>query len=140
MQASAPLATRLRPAVPSDETAVLGLLRSHKGLEVAFEASEFVVATQGGRIVACGRLRRHTDGALELASVATSMQGAGLGSLVVGRLLEGRRGPVYALALAPGFFERHGFAAVAKESLPATVRAKADGLCASTGFVPMVRP
>lgn len=129
----------VRPAVPADEAAVLHLLRGHHGLEVAFDAAEFVVAAEAGGIVACGRMRRHADGSLELASVATARQGGGLGSLVVERLLRGRAGPVYALALAPGFFARHGFRETTKEALPATVLAKADGLCASMPYTPMVR-
>ena len=130
-----------RRAVPADEPAVLALLRSHKGLEADFLATEFEVAVQDRRVLACGRLKRHGDGALELASVATEAdhQGNGLASVIVRRLLSGVRGPVHALALAPGFFARHGFREVAKETLPASVRAKAEGMCASTGFVAMRR-
>lgn len=131
-----------RRAVPADEAGVLALLRQHDGLETGFAAAEFAVTVQDRRVLACGRLRRHADGALELASVAADRdhQGAGLASVLVRRLLADARGePVYALALAPGFFARHGFREVAKESLPAPVRAKADGMCASKAFVPMRR-
>ena len=133
-----------RRAVPADEAAVLALLRSHPGLEADFAPAEFDVATQDRRVLACGRLKRHADGALELASVATDAahQGQGLASVLTHRLLAGapHGQPVYALALAPGFFARHGFREVPRESLPASVRAKADGLCASQPFVAMVRP
>ena len=97
---------------------------------------------QDRRVLACGRLRRHADGALELASVATDRghQGAGLASVLTRRLLAEAAGqPVYALALAPGFFARHGFREVAKDALPPSVRAKADGMCASKAFIPMRR-
>lgn len=132
----------VRAAGPADSAAVLALLGRHPGLEVAFDRDEFVVVAEGPRIVACGRLRHHGDGALELASVAAEpgRQGAGLGSAVVKALLAGVAGPVFALALAPGFFARHGFREVAKESLPASVRAKAEGMCASRPYVAMVRP
>lgn len=130
-----------RAAAPADEAAVLALLRQHKGLEVEFVAPEFAVAAEGGRILACGRLKRHADGALELASVTTDVaqQGQGLASAIVRRLLAGAGEPVFALALAPGFFARHGFREVPKESLPASVRAKAEGMCASQAFVAMRR-
>ena len=133
---------QLRRAVPADEAAVLALLRSHPGLEIEFQAGEFCIATEGATIVACGRLRRHADDALELASVATraGLHGRGVGSAVVTSLLGGVKAPIYALALAPGFFARHGFAEVDKARLPASVRAKAEGLCASQPYVAMVRP
>jgi N-acetylglutamate synthase-like GNAT family acetyltransferase len=130
---------QMRAARAADEEAVLSLLASHKGLEVAFDPAEFVVGTEAGRVVVCGRLRRHPDGALELASVATARQGAGLGSAIVARLLQRAGGPVYALALAPGFFARHGFEALPGDDLPASVRAKALGLCSSQSYVAMVR-
>lgn len=132
-----------RAALPGDEAAVLALLRSHDGLEAEFAAAEFAVATQDRRVLACGRLKRHGDGALELASVATErdQQGQGLASVLVRRLLARAPAgePVYALALAPGFFARHGFREVPRESLPPSVRAKAEGMCASRPFVAMAR-
>jgi MIP family channel proteins len=131
----------LRRATAGDEAAVLALLRSHEGLEADFLAAEFCLAADGSGVLACGRLRRHGDGALELASVATraGLHGRGLGSTLVTCILEGVREPVYALALAPGFFAKHGFAEVAKASLPASVLAKADGMCASRPYIAMRR-
>jgi len=137
----------VRPASSADADDVLDLLRLHHGLEVDFEPSEFLVASDDDgearpAIVACGRLRRHADGALELASVATrpGRHGSGLGSAIVKGLLAEADGPVWALALAPGFFVRHGFREAGLDGLPASVRAKADGMCASQPFVAMVRP
>lgn len=132
---------RVRPATPADSAAVLQLLRSHAGLEVEFEAKEFQLAVAEGNVLACGRLRRYADGILELASVATrgGHAGRGLASRVVGKLLEEVGEPVYALALAPGFFLRHGFREVPRDRLPASLRAKAEGLCASQPYVAMVR-
>lgn len=134
-------AVRVRRANAGDEGAVLALLRSHDGLEAEFKASEFWVADDAGEVLACGRLRRHADGALELASVATlaGLHGRGLGSAVVKDALAGAQGTVFALALAPGFFARHGFSEVGKDVLPASVRAKAEGMCASRPFVSMAR-
>ena len=140
-QASA-ATVKLRRAQPGDEAGVLALLRSHKGLEVEFLAAEFCVAVDGGGApLACCRLRRHVDGALELASVATrpGLHGKGIGSALVRCAVGDVRGPVYALALAPGFFARHGFTEVPVTSLPASVRAKAEGMCASQPFVAMLR-
>ncbi|HUR26174.1 MAG TPA: GNAT family N-acetyltransferase [Candidatus Thermoplasmatota archaeon] len=131
----------LRRATVADEAAVLALLRSHQGLEIEFDAGEFCLAVDGAEVLACGRLRRHPDGALELASVATraGLHGKGIGSSLVRCILGGVREPVYALALAPGFFTRHGFRKVATGSLPPSVRAKAEGMCASQPYVAMLR-
>ena len=135
------LTVDLRRAAPADEAAVLALLRSHDGLEVEFQASESCLAVEAGEVLACGRLRRHSDGALELASVATKagLHDRGLGSALVRCILRDVREPVFALALAPGFFARHGFREVARESLPASVRAKAEGMCASQPYFAMLR-
>jgi N-acetylglutamate synthase-like GNAT family acetyltransferase len=130
----------LRSARNSDEAAVLALLRENKGLELAFHADEFRVAVEGHDIVGCGRLKRHSDGSLEIASVSTkaNLRGKGIGSCIVEAILAGQREPIYALALAPDFFARHGFRLIDKQALPATVREKADTLCASQPYKAMV--
>lgn len=131
----------LRRARSDDEPAVLLLLKSHPGLETTFDASDFCVATEGERIVACGRIKRHADRSLELASVATvaDRQGQGIAGRLVEALIANHREPVYTLALAPGFFAKHGFRLVEKETLPASVRGKAEGTCATQTFKAMVR-
>lgn len=132
----------VRPALPGDAEAVLRLLSQEKGLELAFEAAEFAVAVAGGEVVGCARLRRHADGALEIASVATAprLRRQGVASRLLGHVLAGVGEPVYALALAPEFFAAHGFRETPREGLPAGVAAKAQGLCASQPFKAMVRP
>jgi N-acetylglutamate synthase-like GNAT family acetyltransferase len=129
----------VRPAAASDEAAVTALLRSHHGLEAVFAPGEFVVADAQGWPVGCARMRPCAGGGWELASVATrpGLQGRGIGSRLVGHALAGRDGPVYALALAPGFFARFGFEPVALGDMPPDVRAKAEGMCASRPYVAM---
>jgi N-acetylglutamate synthase-like GNAT family acetyltransferase len=135
-------APEIRPARPADRAEVLALLESQKGLEIAFEPEEFMVATEGGQVVACGRLRTHADGSLELASVAThpGHRGRGVASALVQALLRDVQQDVYALALAPGFFARHRFAPTPPQRLPSPIAAKASGLCSSQDFVCMARP
>lgn len=132
----------VRKARASDAAPVLALLRSHTGLEADFDAAEFHVAEDGRGVVACGRLRRHPDGAVELASVAVQagLKGAGVGTRLVEAMLAPPQPVLFALALAPGFFARFGFAEVPRGRLPASVRAKAEGLCASQPYVAMARP
>lgn len=133
-------AVSLRRAKPADEAAVLALLASESGLERAFDPSDFCVAVEGQRIVACGRVKRHADQSLELASVATvkDRRGHGIAGQLVDALVRNHREPIYALALAPGFFAKHGFRVVDKVTLPAEVRAKAEGMCASQPYKAMV--
>ena len=126
----------VRPARDADAAAVVVLL-AEAGLEVAFDPRESVVAAEGARVVGCARLRPLPDGSHELAGVAVAFdrRGAGLGAALVRAALADAPGPVHALALQPGFFERMGF-----RRLPATppaLREKADTECASSGFVPM---
>ena len=126
----------LRRARDADAASVVRMLEA-AGLEVAFAPDEFLVAEQAGEVVACGRLKPLDDGTLELASVAVQerLRGRGIGERLVRALLDGADRPVVALALAPAFFERLGLQRVA--DVPSALRAKADGVCASSGYVPM---
>lgn len=126
----------IRPARDADARAVVALLDSAK-LESAFDPREFVVAEENGTLVACARLRTFPTGAHELASVAVApdRRGEGIGERVVRDALARATDAVYALALAPGFFEKQGFTRLLV--LPAELKEKAEGICASTGSVPM---
>lgn len=128
----------LRRARATDEREVTRLLEAAH-LDAEFVADEAFVVEQGGRVVATARLRPVMGGAYELASVAVSedLRKSGLGSAVVREALAQVAEPVFALALAPGFFERHGFRRLAET--PPELKDKAEGICASTGFVPMRR-
>ena len=136
LRLSLALPLRLRAARDADAPAVVRLLES-AGLEAAFDPREAVVAEAEGRVVATARLRPLGEGAHELAGVAVApgLRGHGLGARVVQAALAGAAGPVYALALAPGFFERHGFRRL--DAVPDALRDRAAGTCASSGAVPM---
>ncbi|HVL48430.1 MAG TPA: GNAT family N-acetyltransferase [Candidatus Thermoplasmatota archaeon] len=127
----------IRRATREDEADVVGLL-TRENLENDFEPREFLVAVSADRVVATARLKRFPDGTLELASVATapSHRGTGLGAAIVRASLDGVEEPVHALALAPGFFERLGFRAVA--GLAPALREKASSNCGARDFTAMV--
>ncbi|MBI4393186.1 MAG: GNAT family N-acetyltransferase [Euryarchaeota archaeon] len=126
-----------RQALPTDLAAVQALLAA-EGLEAEFKYHEFVVMEAKGEILACARLKPLPDGTLELASVAVAKEwrGMGLGERIVAAVLKRANAPVYALALAPGFFAKQGFRYL--ESVPVSLKRKAELHCASKGFVPMV--
>jgi amino-acid N-acetyltransferase len=85
---------------------------------------DFVVADKGGRIVGCGALTIEWDNLAEIKSVAVArvFQRQGVGRrLVKACLAEARRlgiGKVFALTMAPVFFEQMGFGMVDRDSLP----------------------
>lgn len=126
----------IRRARPEDAADVVKLLADAK-LEVAFDPSEFRVARLGGRVIACARLKPLPDGTLELASVAVreDLRGKGIGEKLVRATLDVAKAPVVALAVAPGFFERLGLRRL--DHVPVALRQKAEGMCSSSGAVPM---
>ncbi len=85
---------------------------------------DFVVAEDGGEIVAVGALHIVWDDLAEIRAlaVAPGKEGRGYGRGLVGVLLDEARdmgiGQVFALTYQPGFFEKCGFSVVSKDTLP----------------------
>ena len=130
----------VRAARDTDVKSVVELLLSEHHLEVAFDPAQFVVAESQGNILACARLKPLDDVTWEIASVVVR-QGArrgGVGAAVAKAALARATGTVYALALAPEFFASLGFRKL--EAVPAILHGTATSVCASSGFVPMMRP
>jgi amino-acid N-acetyltransferase len=98
------------------------LARSRSDLYEALR--DFVVADVGGHIVGCGALTIEWDNLAEVKSVAVAKpyQRRGIGRrLVKACLTEAKRlgiGKVFALTMAPLFFEEMGFGRVERETLP----------------------
>jgi amino-acid N-acetyltransferase len=114
----------VRAAAPADLTAIAHLLDhwAERGRLLAIapgelerQARRFVVAEQGGRIVACGGLDGPRRGVAELRSLAVhpGARGSGAGRAVAERLIERARERgarrVAVLTFETGFFERLGF-------------------------------
>src|ERR1051325_2902404 len=129
----------VRKARDTDAKAVVALLSLDHHLEVAFDPREFSVAEAEGRVVACARVKPLGPGEAELASVVVdpAFRGQGHGARLVEAALREAPAPVYALALAPGFFHAQGFRPLA--AVPPPLVGKATSVCASSGFVPMRR-
>lgn len=85
----------------------------------------FVVAETGGRVVGIVQLRRHADGATELASlvIEPEARGQGIVKLLVDGCLAGEDGPVHAVLdrRYAADYARWGFAPVAVEELPRSI-------------------
>ncbi|RIK41164.1 MAG: hypothetical protein DCC55_12820 [Chloroflexi bacterium] len=112
----------IRPATEADRPAILNLMRSGDFNRINLNPACFLVAEEGHRVIGIGQIKRHRDGAPELASlvVAADRRGAGVGSAIVRALLARHTGDLYLFCLAEleGYYERLGFRRVERPGLP----------------------
>jgi amino-acid N-acetyltransferase len=103
----------------------LMLPRSHAALSEAL--SNYVVADVDGDLIGCGGLEQYTNDTAEIYGLATEPDRSvrGTGSALVEALIEKARAEkisqVFALTLAPAFFQKMGFRTVERKSLPMKV-------------------
>lgn len=113
---------RLRPATPGDRGTIRRLVVSANLYPLNLDWRRFAVAENGAGILGVGQIRVHVDGSRELASVVVRKpyRRRGIGSGLVGRLLEGRRKRVFLCCRADlePFYRRFGFIRVPPETLP----------------------
>jgi amino-acid N-acetyltransferase len=104
--------------------AAQGLMLPKSQHQLYQDVRDFVVATAGDEIVACGALHVVWGDLAEVRSlaVAEGWQSQGLGQLIVNNLIAEARAlglpQVFALTYRQDFFERLGFHVVPRESLP----------------------
>jgi N-acetylglutamate synthase-like GNAT family acetyltransferase len=119
-------AAKLRDATAADEKAIRELVLGAKLNPRNLDPSRFVVAEVGDGIAGAAQLRRHSDGALELASIVVrdDLRGAGVASAMVDRLLTGEEAEVFVLVDRPyrEHFGRWGFEEVPPATLPRSVK------------------
>jgi amino-acid N-acetyltransferase len=123
---------RTRRAKISDATAIhslvahyaaQGLLLPRAEEEIRVNIDHFIVQEDERRVVSCLSLESYGADLAEIRSIAVDAEnrGQGLGAgLIASALDEARRrgiARVFAVTHAPQFFERHGFAAAARQSL-----------------------
>ena len=103
----------IRKATQADQKAIRSIVRAAHINPTGLDWRRFVVADEGGRIVATGQVKRHWDGSRELASIATTpdRQKLGLAGRIINTLLEQEPGPVYLTCRAQleMFYPRFGF-------------------------------
>ena len=127
---------KIRPAAQEDVHAIVSMIshyaaqglmlpRSHGALGAAL--SDYVVADIDGQVIGCGGLEQYTSDSAEIYGLATAANGShhGTGSAIVQALIEkartGKISQVFALTLAPGFFQKMGFHTVEHKDLPMKV-------------------
>ena len=88
----------LRGATAQDAEAIKSLIRSVRINPMDLDWRRFLVASSlDGELVACGQVKPHADGTLELASIAVrpEWRGRGLARTVIERLLAASPGALY---------------------------------------------
>src|SRR2546422_9460552 len=93
---------------------------------------EFLVAEEDGKVVGCGALKFYAADLAEIRSlcVAPGLESRGLGRALTERLLSEAEQyglkTVFALTVAPDFFQKCGFREMARERFPAKSGATAS--------------
>jgi len=126
----------IRPAAESDIDAICRIIGRYAAQGVMLPRSQsavratlphYMVAEVEGSVVGCGGLQPYTPACAEIYGLATSDSHSprGTGRAIVNALLENARAnnlsQVFALTLAPGFFEKMGFRSVEHTELPMKV-------------------
>ncbi|MBI5877475.1 MAG: GNAT family N-acetyltransferase [Chloroflexi bacterium] len=125
------MSVQIRPAQAADQQAITHLVRQARINPMDLNWRRFIVADDGGQIVATGQVRRHFDGSRELASIATapSHRGRGIAGDVIRALIAADDvrpdqavppEPLFLLCRAPlePFYARFGFRVASGAGLP----------------------
>jgi N-acetylglutamate synthase-like GNAT family acetyltransferase len=113
----------LRPALQADFAAIKMLIRETGINPTGLDWRRFVVVElPDGRFAGCGQLKPHSDGTLEMASIAviSSARGQGLARLLIQKLIADAPRPLYLTCrsqLGP-FYTKFGFRPVQGDDLP----------------------
>ncbi len=127
---------KIRPAQHTDVNNIVRMIahyasqglmlpRSHSALTEAL--SNYVVADHDGSVIGCGGLEQYSSSTAEIFGLATSPENSvrGTGSAIVQALIDKARAEkishVFALTLAPAFFQKMGFRTVQHTDLPMKV-------------------
>ena len=113
----------LRPARESDFPAIKALIHEVQINPNGLDWRRFTLAeTPDGQFIGCGQLKPHSDGTLELASLAVtpSQRGKGVARVIIQKLMADAPRPLYLTCrsqLGP-FYEKFGFRGINGDELP----------------------
>jgi len=115
----------VRRARPDDQPVITAMVRRARLNPAGLHWEQFVVGERDGRAVGVAQLRRHPDGAKELASLVVDpgARGHGIAAQMVDALLAGETAAVYALIdrRFAGHFAHWDFRQVDPSELPRSV-------------------
>lgn len=113
----------LRPALETDFPAIKALVHEAQINPMGLDWHHFIVAeTPDGQFAGCGQLKPHSDGTLELASIAVipPQRGKGIARAIIQKLMDEAPRPLYLTCrsqLGP-FYEKFGFRGISGSELP----------------------
>ncbi len=118
---------QLRPARHEESASIRKLIWRVLINPTGLDWRRFWVAVDSqDRLLGCGQLKTHSDGSLELASIAVHPQyrGRGIAHAIVNQLLDRASRPLYLRCAAPmqAFYERFGFRAISPDEIPPSFR------------------
>ncbi|MCF6278578.1 MAG: GNAT family N-acetyltransferase [Anaerolineales bacterium] len=113
----------LRPAQAADAPAIRNLVRASHINPTGLKWPRFIVAeSQTGEFLACGQLKPHADGTLEMASIAVQKEyrHEGLARAVIERLMYEAPRPLYLMCRAQlgTLYEKFGFYTLRPDEMP----------------------
>jgi len=113
----------LRSARETDSKPIKDLIHLVGINPTGLDWKRFVVAVNDeDQVIACGQLKPHGGGILELASLAVQpeFQGQGLGRLIIEDLLKKSPRPLYLMCMSKngGLYEKFGFRSLDYEEMP----------------------
>ncbi len=117
----------LHEAAKADFPAIRALVRQTGINPLGLDWRRFIVAkSPAGEFIGCGQLKPHSDGSLELASLAVvpAWRGRGVARLIIQALMAKAPRPLYLTcrgALGP-FYEKFGFRVLHPDEMPSYFR------------------
>jgi len=117
----------IQPATPDHASKIRSLILRSGINPTALKWERFLVALSvDGGFIGCGQVKPHTDGTMELASVAVepTWRGRGVGKAIIRALIDTHPGVLHLMCtsnLGP-LYEKFGFQALAPEEMPTYFR------------------
>ncbi|MGD8455720.1 MAG: GNAT family N-acetyltransferase [Anaerolineales bacterium] len=113
----------LRPAAKQDTPAIYDLVIEGRINPTGIEWERFTLAvTPDGEVIGCGQLKPHSDGSLELASIAvtSAWQGKGVARAIIEYLIAEVDTPLYLMCVSDmgPLYRKFGFRTLAEDEMP----------------------
>lgn len=114
----------LRPATSSDSKAIRALIRQAGINPLGLNWQRFIMAVDPANdILGCGQLKPHSDGSIELASIAVkeNYRGVGIGKKIIEYLISTSPTDTLYLTCRSGlgkYYENFGFIPITPEEMP----------------------
>jgi N-acetylglutamate synthase-like GNAT family acetyltransferase len=107
----------LRPATLGDDKTIRNIISQVRINPLALDWHRFILAIDSnGNVIGCGQVKPHSDGSLELASIAVlpDWRGKGVARLIIEYLLKQHPGRIYLTCRSnlSSMYQKFGFQAI----------------------------